>query len=101
MREADWPQVYRFFTEIVNMPREARDHEARVALDGGADGLDLHRRIAAEAPAWLAPGGALIIETSERQASSTAALAAGAGLVAEVVRDDDLAATAVIARAAG
>lgn len=38
------------------MPAEARVHEARIALDGGADGLDVQRRIAAEAPLWLAQG---------------------------------------------
>jgi release factor glutamine methyltransferase len=35
---------------IGTMPPEARDHEARVALDGGADGLDVQRRVVAEAP---------------------------------------------------
>ena len=48
------------------MPPEARDHEPTVALDGGADGVDLHRRIAAGAPDWLAPGGVLLVETSRR-----------------------------------
>ena len=43
---------------IALMPREARDHEHRVALDGGADGLAVQRRVIAEAPAWLRPGGA-------------------------------------------
>ncbi|ALV48780.1 methylase [Streptomyces sp. 4F] len=54
--------------EIALLPAEARDHEPRVALDGGADGLDILRRVAAEAPAWLAPGGHLLIETSPHQA---------------------------------
>ena len=84
--------------EIALMPSEARDHEARVALDGGADGLTLHRRITAEAPEWLAPGGWLLIETSQRQAGRTAAAATAAGLVAEVVGAEDLDATAVAAR---
>ena len=48
---------------IATMPPEARDAEPRVALDGGADGLDVQRRVAADAPAWLRPGGALLIET--------------------------------------
>ena len=62
------------------MPPEARLHEHHVALDGGADGLDLHRRVAAGAPAWLRPGGTLLIETSRRQAEGTAAACADAGL---------------------
>ena len=53
--------------EVALMPPEARDHEPRHTLDGGADGLDLLRRISAEARDWLAPGGHLLIEVSERQ----------------------------------
>jgi release factor glutamine methyltransferase len=81
---------------IALMPPEARDHEARVALDGGADGLDVQRRVAAVAPRWLAPGGSLLIETSEAQAPATAAAVTAAGLVARVARDEDLDATVVI-----
>jgi release factor glutamine methyltransferase len=82
--------------EIAAMPTEARDHEHRVALDGGADGLDLHRRVLAEAPGWLAPGGRVLVETSRRQARATQALASAAGLRAEVVRDDDVDGTVVV-----
>jgi release factor glutamine methyltransferase len=84
--------------DIVTMPQEARDHEPAVALDGGADGLDLHRRVAAGAREWLAPGGRLLIETSTAQAARTAAAVAAGGLVAEVVHRADLDATAVIGR---
>ena len=66
--------------EIALMPPEARDHEHHVALDGGPDGLDLHRRIAEGAPRWLAPGGGLLIESSARQAPRTAGACAAAGL---------------------
>ncbi|KQM83044.1 hypothetical protein ASE68_07130 [Agromyces sp. Leaf222] len=76
--------------EIAMMPPEARDHEALVALDGGSDGLDVHRLVAASAAEWLAPGGRLLIETSRRQAPVTAALIEAAGLVAEIVSDDDV-----------
>jgi release factor glutamine methyltransferase len=69
-----------------------------VALDGGVDGLAVQRRVAAAAPRWLAPGGHLLIETSEAQAPRTAAAVTGAGLAARVVRDDDLDATVVIGR---
>jgi release factor glutamine methyltransferase len=65
---------------IARMPAEARVHESRIALDGGADGVDVHRRIAAEAPRWLGPGGSVLVETSDRQAAVTAALFAEAGL---------------------
>lgn len=80
------------------MPPEARLHEPLVALDGGADGLDVQRRIAGEAPLWLAPGGHLLIETSVRQARSTAALFELAGLSAEVVHSDEFDATVVLGK---
>jgi release factor glutamine methyltransferase len=85
--------------ELVLMPAEARLHEPIVALDGGSDGVDIHRRVAAQAPQWLAPGGRLLIETSERQAPLTAAAMAGAGLTTRIVRDDELETTVVIGRA--
>ena len=77
------------------MPPEARDHEPAVALDGGAQGLDVQSRVADGAPAWLAPGGALLIETSERQASGTAALMVAAGLTASVSYDVEVGGTVV------
>jgi release factor glutamine methyltransferase len=82
-------------TEIAFMPTEARDHEALMALDGGADGLAILRRAAAGAPAWLAPGGVLLVETSERQAPAMAAAMSAAGLVAQVHEDDESGATVV------
>jgi release factor glutamine methyltransferase len=86
---------------IVTMPREARDHEARVALDGGADGLDLHRRIAREAAGWLSPRGRVLIETSSGQADRTAALLQEADLRVRIVRSADLDATVVLGRHRG
>lgn len=65
---------------IALMPPEARDHEHRVALDGGADGLEIARRVVAEAPQWLAPGGRVLVETSEEQRDVLAAHVAAAGL---------------------
>jgi release factor glutamine methyltransferase len=73
---------------IALMPPEARDHEPRVALDGGYDGLDVHRRVAAHATQWLAPGGHLLIETSKAQAPVAADLFAGCGLTPRTVSDD-------------
>jgi len=86
---------------IVSMPPEARDHEPRAALDGGDDGLDVQRRLAGVAGEWLAPGGRLLVETSEDQASVAAALFADAGLVPRVESDDELGATVVLARRVG
>jgi release factor glutamine methyltransferase len=82
--------------EVGLLPPEARDHEPRVALDGGADGLDVLRRVTAAAPGWLAPGGHLLFETSERQAPQAAAAAARAGLTPRVARSGRLNATVII-----
>jgi len=80
---------------VATMPPEARLHEPLVALDGGADGLDLARRVAAGAPDWLAPGGTLLIESSERQAPVLAEILAAAGLSPRVHSCDELGATVV------
>jgi len=85
--------------EIELMPAEARLHEPLVALDGGSDGVSIHRRVAAQAPQWLAAGGSLLIETSERQASLTATAMAEAGLTTRTVRNEELDTTVVIGRA--
>ena len=67
-----------------------------MALDGGPDGLDVLRRVAAGAPAWLVPGGHLLIETSERQAPQAAAVFADSGLIPQVVSSADLSATVLV-----
>jgi release factor glutamine methyltransferase len=85
--------------EIALMPPEARLHEPAVALDGGLDGAGIHRRVAAGARRWLAPGGSLLIETSDRQAPLTRAAMVGASLATTIASDDDLDATVVIGRA--
>lgn len=81
---------------IRTMPQEARLHERRVSLDGGADGLDVQRRVAAAAPQWLGPGGHLLIETSRRQAPQTVELFLRNGLTARVASSEELDATVVI-----
>ncbi|MGW4425649.1 putative protein N(5)-glutamine methyltransferase [Streptosporangium sp. NPDC004631] len=78
------------------LPPEARIHEPRVALDGGADGLDVVRRVTAAAPLWLAPGGSLLVETSERQAPRTVEIIARHGLIPRVAGSDELNATVVV-----
>ena len=81
---------------IADMPREAREFEPHVALDGGGDGLDVHRRVAAAVGDWLAPGGALLIETGRTQAAWTALLLEQAGLSASVESDDEVDGTVAI-----
>ena len=84
-------------TEAMSLlPREARIYEARLALDGGPDGLDVLRQVIAAAPQWLAPGGHLVVETSERQAPLTADIVARSGLIPHVAHSDVLDATVVI-----
>ncbi|WP_460819941.1 putative protein N(5)-glutamine methyltransferase [Microlunatus parietis] len=85
--------------QIALMPREAREHEARIALDGGPDGLDLHRHAAAAAPDWLAPGGWLIIEAGRQQAPVTAEILAGKGFETMINSDDEIDGTVVIGQA--
>jgi release factor glutamine methyltransferase len=82
--------------EIGFLPPEARTHEPLIALDGGADGLDVLRRVAAGAPDWLASGGRLLIETSERQAPLAAAAFTASGLTVRVATSAELDATIVI-----
>jgi release factor glutamine methyltransferase len=82
--------------EIGLLPPEARLHEPRVALDGGCDGLDIMRRVAAAAPQWLAPGGSMLVETSGRQAPQALETIARAGLIPQLASSDELKATVVI-----
>jgi release factor glutamine methyltransferase len=84
--------------EIGFLPPEARAHEPLVALDGGPDGLDVLRRVAAEAPSWLASGGYLLIETSERQVPLASEALIGSGLTVRVATSDELNATVVIGK---
>ncbi|MFG1609379.1 putative protein N(5)-glutamine methyltransferase [Actinoplanes sp. NPDC049265] len=84
-------------THIPLLPAEARDHEPHSALDGGGDGLDVFRAVAAEAPAWLRPGGVLLSEITEAQIEPATAAARASGLRPEVVTDEDLEATVILA----
>jgi release factor glutamine methyltransferase len=73
--------------EVPGLAREVR-REPCIALDGGADGLELVRRIVAGAPARLAPGGLLLVELHESHAGPFPALCAAAGLERPEVRRD-------------
>jgi release factor glutamine methyltransferase len=83
---------------VALMPPEAREHEPRVALDGGPDGLDVHRRIATSAAIWLARDGVLLIEVSAAQVPTATAIFAAAALDVEVVHSDDRDATVRLGR---
>lgn len=82
--------------EIVFMPAEARDHEATAALDGGTDGLELHRKIINGAAEWLAPGGSLLIEAGRAQADVDLELLRTAGFAASMIIDDEIDGTVVV-----
>lgn len=84
-------------TEAIRLlPAEARIHERRAALDGGADGLSILRRVVSGAPQWLAPGGHLLIETSADQASTVYDVMLAHGFTPRVSRCDELDATVVV-----
>lgn len=87
--------------EIAWMPPEARVHEPPSALDGGADGLEIARRLVASAKRWLAPGGHVIVETSDRQSEALVAAGRMAGLDAWVVADAEIGGTIVVASPGG
>ena len=68
--------------------RQVRDHEPHLALFGGDDGLDHARRIVVEAPAWLRPGGVLVVEIGDDQGPAIAEVARSAGYTEVEVRQD-------------
>ena len=70
--------------DIAALDRNVRDYEPRLALDGGADGLDLHRRILAAAPDHLASGGRLFVEMQFDQGPRLREIASASGDWADV-----------------
>jgi release factor glutamine methyltransferase len=85
-------------TGIAALEPEVRDFEPTVALEGGTDGMDFYRRIAAGLARWLVPGGEAILEVGAGQADTVAAMMRGAGWSgAERLRD--LAGVARVVRA--
>ncbi|HEU5355659.1 MAG TPA: putative protein N(5)-glutamine methyltransferase [Actinocrinis sp.] len=83
--------------DIALLPAEARDHEPMVALDGGGDGLDVMRAVARESARWLAPGGRLLVEASERQQPEAMRIMADGGLSPRTIVDEETEATAIVA----
>ncbi|QUX26810.1 putative protein N(5)-glutamine methyltransferase [Nocardiopsis akebiae] len=80
---------------IALLPAEARVHEDRRALDGGQDGLDLLRRVAADAGRWLAPGGRVLVEVGQEQVVAAREAFVRGGLACEVVSCPEWEATVV------
>ena len=60
--------------DIIELQKEVKEYEPRLALDGGEDGLDYYRRIAKDAPKCLARGGIVIMEVGDKQANDVARL---------------------------
>lgn len=81
--------------ELEMLPREARLYEPAMSLDGGPDGLALLRRVAVDAPGWLAPGGHALVEVSAGQADAAAGIFAAVGLAPAIAASEDLEVTVV------
>jgi release factor glutamine methyltransferase len=73
---------------IATLPADVRDHEPRLALDGGPDGLDVLRRVVRGAGRWLGPGGWILCEIGDDQGPAATALAERAGFDVVAVRPD-------------
>lgn len=74
--------------DIAGLEPEVRDYDPALALDGGTDGLDCYRAIAAEARHLLVPGGRLVVELGQGQEAAVRGLFSEAGLTADETRPD-------------
>src|SRR6185503_5854219 len=74
--------------EIADLKPEVRDYDPRRALDGGPDGLDGYREVAAHARRLLAPSGVLAVELGRGQLGAVTAILAGAGLARPASQHD-------------
>ena len=74
--------------EIAMLQPEVRDFDPRGALDGGADGLDFYRKLAAEAKPFLKPGGKIMLEFGDGQADAIRTIIAAEKWIVEAVRED-------------
>ena len=86
---------------VALMPREARLHEPREALDGGDDGLAVHRRLLEQVVDWLAPGGHMLLECAEDQAPALEELVEAQQLTADRVLDQTTGGVVVVGHAWG
>jgi release factor glutamine methyltransferase len=75
-------------SDLAVLEPEVRDYDPALALDGGIDGLDFYRAIAAQAPRLLAPGGRLIVELGAGQEAAVHSLFVAAGLSVNAARTD-------------
>ncbi|MBI3705581.1 MAG: protein-(glutamine-N5) methyltransferase, release factor-specific, partial [Rhizobiales bacterium] len=74
--------------DIATLAPEVRDYDPAIALDGGNDGLDGYRAIAADARRLLAPRGRLIVELGAGQEHAVSALFTKSGLTVGKARND-------------
>ncbi len=74
--------------EIATLEPEVKDFDPRGALDGGVDGLDFYRRLAAEAKPFLKPDGKLMIEFGDGQANDIKKIFAAEKWIVEAVQED-------------
>jgi release factor glutamine methyltransferase len=74
--------------ELDTLAPEVRDHEPRMALDGGADGLDFYKRLVKEAPSHLVPGGVLAVEIGADQGGAVMGLFRAHGFTETTLRQD-------------
>ena len=80
------------------LPPEAREFEPTVALDGGADGIDMVRRIARDARQWLAPHGCLALEVGDTQVEAAAAVLEELGYPTRAVTSEEYGSAVVLGR---
>ena len=73
---------------IPALPREVREYEPIEALDGGPDGMSVHRKIIAETPRFLRPGGWLLLEMGEGHSDHLSQLLEAVGFTDVQVRKD-------------
>ena len=74
--------------EIATLDPEVRDFDPRSALDGGADGLDFYRRLAAEAKSFLKPAGKIMLEFGDGQADAIKSIFENEKWIVEAEQDD-------------
>jgi release factor glutamine methyltransferase len=79
------------YTILADIDEGVRRHEPWLALDGGADGLEIYRRLITSAPDYLRPGGALLLEIGDDQGVAVSKLAQAAFPIANIAVHQDLA----------